>query len=270
MTKYLRTTFALLTALFLFSCSNTPLTGRSRLLLMPPGQLDQASEQQYKEVLKKSKVVKRSEQKKQLDRVAKNVTRSAEDFVRDHGLNMKFKWEVNLIDEDQVNAWAMPGGKIAFYTGILKYAQSDDEVAVVMGHEVAHVLAEHGRERISHEMLKTGLQIGADFAYFQNNPKYRTAFHVAFPIVTTVGFSLPYSRSHELEADEIGLILMAKAGYDPTAAVKFWQKMPGGSGEGLMKYLSTHPNHLQRIRELKRIMPKAYKIYQQNKGKTGR
>ena len=267
MTRYLRTTFLLLIALFLFSCSNTPLTNRSRLLLVPPSQIDQASEAQYKEVIKKAKLSKSKKQKAQLDRVAKRVTAASEDFVRAHGLNMKFKWEVNLIEDDQVNAWAMPGGKIAFYTGILKYAQTDDEVAVIMGHEVAHVLAEHGRERMSHEMLKVGLQIGADFAYFQNNPKYRSAFHVAFPIVTTVVFSLPYSRSHELEADEIGLFLMAKAGYDPTASVRFWQKMPGGSGEGLMKYLSTHPNHLTRIRELKRLMPKAYKIYQENKGK---
>lgn len=267
MTKLLRYSFTSLAALILFSCSHTPLTGRSRLLLVPPGQVDQASAQQYKEVIKKSKLSTKKAQVAQLQRIAKRISHEAENFVRQHGLNMKFNWEINLIEDDQVNAWAMPGGKMAFYTGILKYAQTDDEIAVIMGHEVAHVLAEHGRERMGHEMLKAGLQTGVDFLYFQNNPEYRAVFHTAFPIVSSVGFSLPYGREHELESDEIGLILMAKAGYDPRTAVKFWQKMPGGSAEGLKKYLSTHPNHSTRIAKLKKLMPKAFRLYQESKGK---
>ena len=175
---------------------------------------------------------------------------------------MQFEWEFILIEDEKTpNAWCMPGGKVAFYTGILPYTKDDTGVAVVMGHEVAHALAQHGNERMSQGLLvNLG---GATLAKaLETKPEMtRNLWLGAFGLGTQVGVLLPYSRKHESEADRIGLILMAKAGYDPNQAVAFWERMSQSGGQAPPEFLSTHPANATRIADLKKHLPEAMTHY---------
>lgn len=175
-------------------------------------------------------------------------------------------WEfVVFEDDDQINAFAMPGGKVAVYTGLFKLVEKEDDLAVVVGHEIAHVAAGHGNERVSQQLLAAGGALALQFGTRDMDSTQRSMLMAAYGAGATVGVILPYSRHHESEADEIGLLYMAKAGYDPRAAIGFWERMQARQGGGMPEFLSTHPTGATRIRKLNELMPRAVEIYQANR-----
>ena len=192
------------------------------------------------------------------------IAEAVESYLREQGLESRlkeFKWEFNLIDEDVPNAWAMPGGKIVFYSGIMPITKDESGVAVVMGHEIAHVVARHGNERMSQQLLLQTGGLALSVALQEKPEQTRNMFLTAYGLGSTVGVSLPYSRAHEIEADQLGLIFMAMAGYDPAEAVSFWERMSNLSGNSPPEFLSTHPGSESRIREMKNFLPEAARYY---------
>lgn len=227
------------TLLLIAGCAKTPVTGRSQLILI-------SDEQELAMGLSESEKIKQSAPlSKSGETVAKVRTigaRIAAVSGRDD-----FQWEFNVIESDQVNAFCLPGGKVFFYTGILKLMENDDQIATVMGHEIAHALARHGAERISMQMVsQTGAQVLGSVLGVP--AEYQGLYEQAYGIGANVGVILPFSRKHEHEADQIGVYLMWKAGYDPNEAVKFWKKMKAASeGQKPPEFLSTHPSDQSRI-----------------------
>lgn len=255
--------------LFLVGCSTVPLTNRKQLNLIPSSQVLALSADNYQQVLREKDLSGNSEYVSRVRRVGQNIARSVEAYLSEtgqSGLLNGYNWEFNVIEDELVNAWAMPGGKIAFYEGIMPVCNDDLGVAVVMGHEVAHAVARHGNERMS-QGLMTQLGGVALAVALKDQPQTTQAIALAaFGAGTTVGVILPFSRLHESEADELGLYFMAKAGYDPREAPKFWERMAEqGGGSEPPEFLSTHPNHSTRIRRLNEHMPKALEYYRANR-----
>ncbi|MCI0512963.1 M48 family metallopeptidase [candidate division KSB1 bacterium] len=255
--------FLLMSGLILFlACATVPLTGRQQINLIPSDQLLTMSYQQYDDVKKQSKLITSGPQLEQIKTVGARVSQAAEEFLRESGVQMAFQWEFVLIDDPKmVNAWCMPGGKVAFYTGILPLTQDATGVAVVMGHEVAHALAQHGNERMSQGLLVELGGITLAKALEQKPETTRNLWLQAFGLGAQIGFMLPYSRKHESEADRIGLVIMAKAGYDPNLSVPFWERMSQLGGQAPPEFLSTHPANTTRIADLKKHLPEAMKYY---------
>jgi len=252
-------------SLLLFACSTVPLTGRQGLQLVSDSELASLSDQEYAKVLKEAKPSNDQEKVAMVKRVGEKIAKASEEFLKDSGMESEiknYKWEFNLIDDDKVaNAWCMPGGKVAVYTGILPLTQDENGLAVVMGHEIAHAIAKHGNERMSQALV---VQLGGSAlsAALTKQPALTSQiFMGAYGAAANVGVLLPYSRTHESEADRIGLVLMAKAGYDPSAAVPFWQRMNKGGGSRPLEFLSTHPAPETRIKEIQADMPEAMKYY---------
>lgn len=261
--------FALLiTILVSIGCSTVPITGRKQLSFIPQNQLVASSIESYHQLLSESKISQDAQKKQMVVDVGKKIAASAEQFMRENGMEKElqnYQWEFNLIEDDKtVNAFCMPGGKIAVYTGILPVTQDETGLAVVLGHEVAHALANHGGERMSQLLI---VQVGATSlsAALSGQPaQTRQLLLQAFGLGANVGVLLPYSRSHELEADHIGLILMARAGYDPRSAIPFWQRMGNLGGERPPEFLSTHPAPERRIEDIRNEIPEAMKYYKQS------
>ncbi|MGD9558318.1 MAG: M48 family metallopeptidase [Mangrovibacterium sp.] len=247
------------------SCGTVPLTGRSQLNLLPESSMVEMSLTSYSDFLKENKLSANTAQVQQIKRVGAKVSAAVESYLRTNGFEsyiQNFKWEFNLVQSDVPNAWCMPGGKVVFYTGILPMTQNDAGVAVVMGHEIAHAVARHGNERMSQSMM---LEMGGTAlaeALKQKPEKTQALFSTAYGLGTQVGVALPFSRKHELEADQMGLIFMAMAGYDPREAVAFWKRMAAKGGSATPEFLSTHPVDTRRIAELGKLMPEAMKYYQ--------
>jgi predicted Zn-dependent protease len=260
-------TIILIIGLFLNSCAEVPITGRKGLHLIPESELLTMSLQQYDEVLNKSKL-STDKQKVQLVRTVGNkIAKAAESFLAEKGQSAdikNFQWEFNLIQDDKmVNAWVMPGGKAAVYTGILPYTKDATGLAVVLGHEVGHALANHGNERMSQGLLAQMGGMALSLALSSRPQQTRDLFMQAYGAGANVGILLPYSRLHESEADRIGLTLMARAGYDPRQAIPFWERMSkqeGGSRPP--ELLSTHPAPETRIADIKKYIPEALPYYQ--------
>ncbi|MEW6665007.1 MAG: M48 family metallopeptidase [Thermodesulfobacteriota bacterium] len=257
---------AVLTLVLLLSaCAEVPVTHRQSLQLLPQSQLMGMSLQEYSNVLKKSKLSQDREKVEMVRRVGSAIARSAENFLRDEGREdqiKEYKWEFNLIEDDKVvNAWCMPGGKVAVYTGILPVTRDETGLAVVIGHEVAHALANHGNERMSQGLLATVGTVVLSVALSEKPSQTRNLFLAAFGVGTSVGILLPYSRLHESEADRIGLMLTARAGYDPREAVPFWARMNEKGGAAPPEFLSTHPAPASRIEDIKRHLPEAMRYY---------
>lgn len=267
--------FALLfVVLLVVACSTNPITGKSPLILVSNAQLFPMAFQQYNQVLTQERVVsKTSAQAKQITRVGKNIQSAVERYLAAQNqsdfLN-GYEWEYNLIQDKNINAWCMPGGKVAFYTGIMPICANDNGVAVVMGHEITHALAEHSAQRMTQAMIANGLQVAGNVAL--NDSKYRNVFNQLYPMGAQVGI-LAYSRKAELEADAIGLKLMAMAGYDPREAPKFWRRMEEATSRGGKstppEFLSTHPNPGRRIAQLEAMLPDVLPLYYQATGKKG-
>lgn len=249
---------------FLNSCSTVPITGRQQLNLLPESQLVQMSMTNYDQFLNENKISNDKRKTDLVKRVGENISRAVIEFMQKNGMGSRvdnFQWEFNLIEEDVPNAWCMPGGKVVVYTGILPYAKTEGGLAVIMGHEVAHAVARHGNERMSQAMLieTGGLALAA--AIDEKPEETKSLFMMAYGVGTAVGVSLPYSRAHETEADKLGLIFMAMAGYDPNEAVDFWQRMSEAGGQKPPEFLSTHPSDQTRIQDLQAYMPEAMKYY---------
>lgn len=254
-------TISIIGLLLLFiSCATNPFTGKKTLAFVSNNQLFPSSFSQYNQVLSENKVIDSGSEAEMIRRVGQRIAVASERWLNANGyqgyLN-DYKWEYSLIDSDQVNAWCMPGGKIAFYTGILPIAQNETGIAAIMGHEVAHALANHGQQRMSAAYLQQGIALAGNVA-LANDAKSRNIFNQSYGVGSQVLGVLPFSRSHETQADEIGLRLMAIAGYNPTEASELWKRMKANSGgQAPPEFLSTHPSNDTRISNLKQWAPAA-------------
>ncbi|MFO0357047.1 MAG: M48 family metallopeptidase [Sphingobacteriaceae bacterium] len=256
--------FSIALGIVLFSCHKNAVTGKRSLNLVPEGELQAMSYSEYDKFLAEHPKLPDNDNRVQLVRNCGNrIQKAVEKYYADKGLSSElngYKWEFNVVDEQTVNAWCMPGGKVVFYTGILPVTQDEQGLAVVMGHEVAHAVARHGNQRMSQGML---VQFGGamlSVALSQKPQATQQLFLQSFGITSQLGM-LKYSRKHESEADKMGLIFAAMAGYDPEAAVPFWERMASGGGQKPPELLSTHPSDETRIRDLKAFMPEAKKYY---------
>jgi predicted Zn-dependent protease len=254
-----------LASLFIYACSNVPVTGRQQLSLVSNAEIIPLVNQQYDSIIRNAKLSSNQQQTAMVKEVGLKIQKAVERYMAENNMSSQlegFDWEFNLIEDSKtVNAWCMPGGKVAFYTGIMPICKDEAGVAVVMGHEVAHAIANHGRERMSQGLVANVGLSTLSAALGQNPGMTKQVMLQAVGIGTQIGM-LKFSRQHESEADEIGLIFMAMAGYDPNNAVSFWERMDSMSGGGAPpEWLSTHPSHSSRISDLKASMPKAMKYY---------
>jgi predicted Zn-dependent protease len=255
-----------ISGLLLYACATVPVTGRKQLSMVSNAEIIPMADQQYDQVLKESKLSTNQEYNALVKKVGVRIQHAVEEYMASKNLSSElqgFAWEFNVIDDPQtVNAWCMPGGKVAFYTGIVPICKDENGVAVVMGHEVAHAIANHGRERMSQGLLANGLMGTVSGAMGQNPTMTQEVFMQAVGMGTQIGM-LKFSRQHESEADKIGLIFMAMAGYDPHEAPKFWERMADvGGGQQPPEWLSTHPSHGTRIKDLNDAIPEAMKYYE--------
>jgi predicted Zn-dependent protease len=251
--------------LFFVGCAEVPVTHRRSLHLVPNSELLSLSLREYEQVLRKSKLSTDEKKVQMVRRVGQRISKSAEAFLKESGKTQQvkdYKWEFNVIEDDKVvNAWAMPGGKVVVYTGILPYTKDETGLAVVMGHEVAHALADHGNERMSQALLANMGGMALTVALAQKPQQTRDLFMTVFGVGASVGLLLPYGRLQESEADRIGLILMGRAGYDPREAIPFWERMNKKEGPRPPEFLSTHPAPGSRIANLKTYIPEALPYY---------
>jgi predicted Zn-dependent protease len=235
------------------ACQTVQQTGRSQFIVVSESQESQLGTDAYKEILEKQPLSTRQDWQTQLRRVGQRIAAVAE--------KPEYKWEFNVIQGKEINAFALPGGKVAFWEGIMPVAQNDAGIAVIMGHEVAHALARHGAERMSQTMgaqaIGQILSLGVGKVY----PAMREDFLQLYGFGASVGVLLPWGRTQESEADQIGLTLMAKAGYDPSAAIAFWERMSKVSGGKPPEFLSTHPSDETRIAQIRAWLPEAMQHY---------
>lgn len=246
----------LVALLFWTGCSRVEETGRRRIMLMTSGQERELGAQAYAAILEDEKDSTDARMTALVRRVGERIAAAAD--------RPDFDWEFRLIESDQVNAFCLPGGKVAVYTGMLPIMQNEAGLAIVLGHEAAHATARHGAERVSQHMSLRAVSGAISAGLRQAAPQHQSSIMAAFGAGTTVGVLLPYSRAHELEADQIGLIYAARAGYDPREAVPFWERM-GQYAEGRDRppdFLSTHPPEQRRIEALEAHMPAALAEYE--------
>ncbi len=258
----------LLTAVVAVSgCSQNAITGRSQLSLFSEATLQQEALTQYRSFLGESKVITNtgSRDAEMVKRVGGRIAAAIKTYYTSKGLASElngYQWEFNLVNDPQVNAWCMPGGKVVVYTGLLPITQNEAGLAVVMGHEITHAIAHHGNERMSQATLAQGLQVAGD-VFTSNRAQANSIFNNIFGPAAQLGVLLPNSRKQELESDRYGLIFAAMAGYNPQESIPFWQRMAKAS-EGSQKppvFMSTHPTDDARIAQLKKYMPEALSYY---------
>ncbi|CAD7807642.1 Beta-barrel assembly-enhancing protease [Chryseobacterium aquaeductus] len=255
------------TALAVAACTTNPITGRSSLQIANNSEIEAMALQQYKQTLTESKVVTGS-QAQSVKNVGNRIKNAAEKYYASIGRGAdlaNYKWEFNLLQDSQINAWCMPGGKVAVYSGILPITKDDTGLAVVMGHEVSHALAGHGNERISQAMVAQGLGTASGLAI--KNDRAAAIFQTVYPIGSQVAL-LKYGRNQESEADKMGLYLMSMAGYDPRQAIPFWNRMEASSsGARQPEFLSTHPSPGTRVSGIEKDLPQALAYYKAAGGK---
>jgi predicted Zn-dependent protease len=255
--------------LLMLACSRVPMTGRKQFNAVPDNMMLPLSFSSYQEFLKENPPVAASDPRAQeVKRVGSNIRLAVVEYMQKQGLSKQIKdyaWEYNLVENPQVNAWCMPGGKIVFYSGILPLTQDESGLAVVMGHEIAHAIARHGNERLSQQLLLTFGAVSLDVLLKEKPQETRDIFLSLYGVGGTLG-TLAYSRQHEYEADKMGLIFMALAGYDPEQAIAFWERMEKASGPAPPEFLSTHPHGSNRIEQLRKLMPEAKKHYKPKRG----
>ncbi len=255
----------LLSALIFVSCRSVPVTGRNQLNIIPASTMLSMSAQEYDTFLQSNPKSNDQANTALVQKVGQRIQGAVERYMTQVGAADQlsgYKWEFNLVQSDQVNAWCMPGGKVVFYTGILPITQNETGIAVVMGHEVAHAIAEHGNERMSQGLIA---QFGAIALseVIKNKPEQTQALYMtAFGLGAQFGAILPFSRLQESEADHLGLIFMAMAGYDPNAAVSFWERMAANKGgQAPPEFMSTHPSDQTRIAKIREALPEAMRYY---------
>jgi len=256
--------FFVLFSLFLVSCSSVMLTGRKQLLLVPDSEVLAMSLKSYKEFIDSVPPSTDRVNTALVKKVGNKISAAVESYMRSNGLEAEipnFAWEFNLVKDKQVNAFCMPGGKVVVFDGILPISQNETGLAVVMGHEIAHAVAKHSSERMSQQLI---VQYGASLtnALLSNKSEVtRGGINALYGIGTQVAVALPYSRKHEYEADQMGLIFLAMAGYDPNQAIAFWQRMAANGSNSTLEFMSTHPTDANRIAKLKEMIPEAMKYY---------
>jgi len=258
---------ALITMIFVLGCATVPLTGRTQLSLVNDGQVNQSAAASYSQLLTdpKTKVITNTADAARVKRIGTQLSVAIEKYLRDNGYADKydFKWEFNLIQSNEVNAWCMPGGKVAVYSGILAVTKDDAGLATVMGHEIGHAIARHSAERISQQMTAQAGGVLVGVATSNKSASTQAFVNQLYGVSGNLAL-LHYSRSQESEADRLGLTFMAMAGYDPHAAVTFWQRMAAQSGGGKTpELLSTHPADQTRINDIQAHLPEAMKYYHQ-------
>lgn len=244
-----------------FSCATNPFTGKKSLNFVSNSELFPSSFQQYGTFLKENKVIVGTTDAKRIENVGMKIKLAAERWLKANGqaeyLN-GYQWEYKLIENKEVNAWCLPGGKIVVYSGILPVAKDDAGLATVIGHEVSHALANHGAQRMSATQLQQLGAVGVAVATGNKSAEQQQMWQQYYGMGSEVGVMLPFSRSHESEADKIGLTLMAIAGYNPELAISFWERMSANSsGNKPPEFLSTHPADATRIANLRRLIPEA-------------
>ena len=250
---------------YIVSCTRVPITGRRQMNLVPESEMISMSLTAYSDFLSQNYVLPASDNRTQMvQRIGNNIKTACEQFLRESGEEKRvagFQWAFNVVDDPTVNAWCMPGGKVVVYTGILPVTQDENSLAVVMGHEVAHAVARHGNERMSQGLLLNAAGATLGVLMSEKPELARDIFLQSYGIGSTLGM-LAYSRNHEIEADKLGLIFMAMAGYDPQASIGFWERMSAASGGAAPpEIMSTHPSDETRIQTLKEFMPEALKYY---------
>jgi predicted Zn-dependent protease len=256
----------LLLSMTIVACATVPVSERRQLRLIPRSDMLTMSFTQYDQFLSEHPVVTGTPEARMVERVGLRITDAVHRYMREIGRQRDldgYEWEFRLVDDEMVNAWCMPGGKVVFYTGILPVTATEAGLAVVMGHEIAHAIAEHGNERMS-QALVTQLGGAALMVALRDHPEQtQNLWMAAFGAGAQVGVMLPFSRLHESEADRLGLIFMAMAGYDPTEAVEFWQRMAAArTGPAPPELVSTHPADERRIRDLRAALPEALAYYE--------
>lgn len=259
-----KTILFMILSLMIWACATVPLTNRSQLSLVSNAEIIPLSFQNYKQVLAEGKLSTNAEQTAMVKRVGARIQKAVEEYMAQNNLSSQlngFAWEFNLIEENTVNAWCMPGGKVAFYTGILPICKDETGVAVVMGHEVAHAIANHGRERMSQQMALNGLLSIGSAASGASANQLDDILLQAVGAASPLGM-LKFGRDQESESDHIGLIFMAMAGYNPAAAPEFWKRMAAQAGGAQQpEFLSTHPSSETRIADLNKWQAEANKYY---------
>lgn len=262
MRKSLRSILLLL--VLVFACKKVPVTGRNQFILISDDEMHAMSYQSYDEFLAENKLSTDQEKTQLIKKVGKNIQVAVEEYMKMHEISDEiagFEWEFNLVEDEQVNAWCMPGGKVVFYTGIMPICKDEAGIAVVMGHEVAHAIARHGAERMTKQMsTQLGMSVLSE-AMKSKPEETQNIFMGAVGMGAQVGVLLPFSRQNESEADHLGLIFMSMAGYDPHIAPKFWERMASNSQGAPPEFLSTHPSHETRIADLNKWIPEALKYY---------
>ena len=236
------------------ACSTNPFTGKKNLNFVSNSEIFPTAFQQYNQFLTENKVVKGTAAANMVVNVGSKIRSAAEKYLNANGYKgylEGYQWEYNLVESKDVNAWCMPGGKIVVYTGILPITKDEAGLATVLGHEVAHALANHGAQRMSAETLTQLGAVGVAAATSGKSAQAQQIYQQAYGVTTQVGAILPFSRGHETEADDIGLTLMSIAGYNPDKAVEFWQRMQAAGGQAPPEFLSTHPSSTSRINNIK-------------------
>ncbi|MBK6445483.1 MAG: M48 family metallopeptidase [Bacteroidetes bacterium] len=252
-----------LLVLFLVSCSKVPITKRKQINLLPESEMMSMSLTSYREFLSQHPPVNGSSEAGMVKNVGAKISASVTRYMNQNGYAKRvqgYQWEFNLVNSNEANAWCMPGGKVVVYSGLLPITQDESSLAIVMGHEVAHAVARHGNERMSQMMVSTLGGMALDVALSQKSAETRSIFLTAYGAGSALG-TLAYSRTHETEADKLGLIFAAMAGYDPQKAIVFWERMASKGGAKPPELLSTHPSDQTRIKNLKEFMPTALSYY---------
>lgn len=257
--------FAGMLAVLVSSCAKVPVTNRRQIKLLPESMVMSLSLQAFNDIVSQSQMVPSSDSRSvTLNRVGTNMEAAVVSFMNETGNSKRlngYKWEYRLIESSTVNAFCMPGGKIAFYSGILPYTLDETGIAVVMGHEMAHAVARHGNERLSQQLVVMMGGISLAVALNEKPQETRELFLALYGVSSTLG-TLAYSRQHEYEADKLGMIFMARAGYDPSGSIDFWERMAvQNKGVHMPAFLSTHPSDEKRIAAMKEFLPEAKKYY---------
>jgi len=246
------------------SCSTVPLTGRKQVNLMPESEMITMGFANYSEFKNETPLSSDRSSSQMVNTVGGRISSAVVSFFDENGQSSRisgYEWEFNLFKSDVPNAWAMPGGKVAIYEGILPFTADDSGLAVVIGHEIAHIVARHGNERMSQQLMVQLGGIALSEAINEKPAETQNIFLTVYGVGTQLGAILPYSREHEKEADRMGLIFMAMAGYNPESAIVFWERMSASSGPKPPEFLSTHPSDATRIAEMKKALPEAMKYY---------
>jgi len=247
------------------SCSTVAITGRKQLNIISNAEMLSMSFQQYNEFMQANKISADANNSNMVKRVGANVQYAVQKYFAENNMANRlngYNWEFNLIESAEVNAWCMPGGKVVVYTGILPLTQDESGLAVVMGHEIAHAVADHGSERMSQILLTQLGGMALSEALGSQPEQTRNLWLGVYGLGAQVGVLLPYGRTHESEADRLGLIFMALAGYNPNVAIGFWQRMAAqNQGQAPIEFLSTHPSDKNRIADIRKNMPEAMRYF---------